>query len=258
MKALFPNWGIMKEEKRRQLRKIMGEWKTQKNWEVEEADWNDTEKGREYKNFWFYKRPKGINIDITHRCPLECPSCQRQTEFLNHGKKVHGYDLDLSDIEKLAKYYHQFNFCGQLSDPVHHPKFIEMLKILRRYDCTTSIHNASTFKSIKWYIEAFKAYPENTKWIFAIDGLPEESHKYRINQDGPKMFQILLEAKKHLHLTPSWQFIIFSYNEHNVEKAKQMAFDNGLGFIEVQSSRWSSKDDPLIPKSQKYRLDTKR
>ncbi len=72
------------------------------------------------------------------------------------------------------------------------------------------------------------------------------------------MFQILLEAKKHLHMTPSWQFIIFSYNEHNVEKAKQMAFDNGLGFIEVQSSRWLGQDDPLMPKSQKYRLDTKR
>ena len=37
-----------------------------------------------------------------------------------------------------------------------------------------------------------------------------------------------------------------------------MAFDHGLGFIEIQSSRWLSKDDPLMPKSQRYRLDSKR
>lgn len=236
----------------------MAKWRSQEEWEAEEIEWNKTEEGKKYKNFWFYKRPHGLNIDITHRCPLECPRCQRQTGFLNHGKKVHGYDLDLSDIEKLAKFYHTFDFCGQLSDPVHHPKFIEILKILRKHDCKANVHNASSAKSMKWYIEAFKAYPENAKWIFAIDGLPEESHNYRVNQDGKKMFQILLEAKKHLHITPSWQYIIFSYNEHNVEKAKQMATEHGVGFIEIQSSRWLSKNDPLMPKSQKYRLNSKR
>ena len=28
---------------------------------------------------FFNRRNKGLNIDITHRCALECPRCQRQT-----------------------------------------------------------------------------------------------------------------------------------------------------------------------------------
>jgi hypothetical protein len=42
-------------------------------------------------------------------------------------------------------------------------------------------------------------------------------------QDGEKLYKVMLESKKYLKNPPRWQYIIFSYNEHNVEKAKQMA-----------------------------------
>ena len=28
-------------------------------------------------------------------------------------------------------------------------------------------------------------------WYFALDGLPEESHKYRINQDGRQVWEVM-------------------------------------------------------------------
>jgi len=207
----------------------------------------------------FFTRPKGINIDITHRCPLECPRCPRQTVFKNNNEIVYGHDISLDDIKKVTKYFKRFDFCGQLSDPVHHPKFIEILKHL--YDNNvweTSIHNASSAKSKSWYIKAFQANP-TARWIFGIDGLPEESCLYRVNQDGEKLFNIMLESKKHLLNPPWWQFIIFSYNEHHLEQAKKMAKDNGVYFIEVQSSRWNDnpnidKIDPLRP-SKKYLIE---
>ena len=115
-----------------------------------------------------------------------------------------------------------------------------------------SIHNASSAKSKSWYIKAFKAHPD-AKWIFGIDGLPEESCLYRINQDGEKLFNIMLESKNHLNNPPYWQFIVFSYNERNLDKAKKMAEDNGLCFITTLSSRWNYKDDPYRP-SEKFKL----
>ena len=118
------------------------------------------------------------------------------------------------------------------------------------------MHNASSQKPMKWYIKAFQAHPR-AKWIFAIDGLPEESNMYRINQDGEKLYRVMLEAKKHLKQTPSWQFIVFSYNEHNLEKAKKMAVDEGLMFIVLHSSRWMGEDDPLRPKEKEYNLGYK-
>ena len=205
----------------------------------------------------FYRRSKkGINIDISNRCPLECMRCQRQTNFTLEGRKVYGRDATMDEIRKLSDYFSSFNFCGQLSDPVHHPKFVEILEYLYNKDIQVTVHNASSQKPMKWYIKAFQAHPK-AKWIFAIDGLPEESNMYRINQDGEKLYKVMLEAKKHLKQTPSWQFIVFSYNEHNLEKAKKMAVDEGLMFIVLHSSRWMGEDDPLRPKEKEYNLGYK-
>ena len=205
----------------------------------------------------FYRRSKkGINIDISNRCPLECMRCQRQTNFTLEGRKVYGRDATMDEIRKLSDYFSSFNFCGQLSDPVHHPHFVDILEYLYKKDIQVTVHNASSQKPMKWYIKAFQAHPK-AKWIFAIDGLPEESNMYRINQDGEKLYRVMLEAKKHLKQTPSWQFIVFSYNEHNLEKAKQMAIDKGLMFIVLHSSRWMSEDDPLRPKQREYNLGYK-
>ena len=205
----------------------------------------------------FYRRSKkGINIDISNRCPLECMRCQRQTNFTLEGRKVYGRDATMDEIEKLSDYFSSFNFCGQLSDPVHHPKFVEILEYLYNKNIQVTVHNASSQKPMKWYIKAFQAHPK-AKWIFAIDGLPEESNMYRINQDGKKLFEVAKEAKKHLKQTPSWQFIVFSYNEDSLEKAKQMAIDEGLMFIVLHSSRWMNEDDPLRPKQKEYNLGYK-
>ena len=205
----------------------------------------------------FYRRSKkGINIDISNRCPLECMRCQRQTNFTLEGRKVYGRDATMDEIRKLSDYFSSFNFCGQLSDPVHHPHFVDILEYLYKKDIQVTVHNASSQKPMKWYIKAFQAHPK-AKWIFAIDGLPEESNMYRINQDGEKLYRVMLEAKKHLKQTPSWQFIVFSYNEHNLEKAKKMAVDEGLMFIVLHSSRWMGEDDPLRPKEKEYNLGYK-
>ena len=106
----------------------------------------------------------------------------------------------MDEIRKLSDYFSSFNFCGQLSDPVHHPKFIEILDYLYKKDIQVTVHNASSQKPMKWYIKAFQAH-SRAKWIFAIDGLPEESNMYRINQDGEKLYRVMLEAKKHLKQT---------------------------------------------------------
>ena len=204
----------------------------------------------------FFKRSNGINIDVTFRCPLECPRCQRQ-KFKDVGKKVWGYDISLDDIRKLANYFKSFSFCGQLSDPIHHPQFIEILKLLYEKNIHVNIHNASSFKSMSWYVKAFQAHP-NAKWIFGKDGLPEESCLYRKNQDGEKLFKVMVESKKYLNKPPCWQFIIFSYNEHNIEKARTMALKHQVQFMLVQSSRWLDERDPLMPKSSLFKLNYKK
>jgi len=232
----------------------------------------------------FFNR-REILIDLSHRCALECPRCQRQQFYTGrYGNKVPGKDLPMRTLELAIKHLDQIpkdiydsetkkltrntyiGFGGQLSDPIHYPKLIETLKLCRKYNIKTRVQTASSFKPISWYIKAFEADPD-TEWQFGLDGLPEESHKYRVNQDGKKIFQVMLEGKKILTKAPIWQYIIFRYNENHQRQAKRMAKQNGLRFVLMKSSRWYSDNvltdmknkmneyDELMP-SRNNRLDT--
>ena len=193
-----------------------------------------------------------VNLDGNHRCSLLCPNCPRQTKYTNFGKKVAGKDISMKDYDKVIKHFHHINFEGQYSDPVHHPNFLKMLKKCYDNKVHATIQHASAAKPYDWYMKAFKINP-NARWRFSIDGLPKDSHKYRINQDGKKLFRIMKKCASIMKNKPSWQYIVFNYNENDIETCKQMATDIGVEFIVVKSSRWNGKDDPLMP-SKEWRL----
>jgi MoaA/NifB/PqqE/SkfB family radical SAM enzyme len=195
---------------------------------------------------FFNRKHRNINIDITYRCPLECLRCGRQTSFRNNGLRVPGEDMSIDDFNKITDHFPGVSFCGQYSDPIHHPKFIDMLDICREKNIETEVHVASSLKPKEFYIDAFKSNPD-AKWIFGIDGLPEESHKYRIHQDGKKLYEIMLESKNYLKVKPIWQYIIFKYNQKHVNIAMKIARENGVNFIIINSSRWTGPKDTLRP-----------
>lgn len=205
-----------------------------------------------YRDKLFFTRDSGenpgVNVDLSARCGLECSRCQRQT-YYDNSKEIPGHDLTIEDFMKITDMFKTINFCGQLSDPVHNKYFIDILRLCKTKNVGGTIHNASSLKSKEWYIEAFKAHPD-MRWIFGIDGLPKDSCMYRINQDGEKLFDIMLESKKHLKTIPVWQYIIFSYNENDIDEAKQIAKDNGVKFNLNYSSKWFTEDDSLRPKNK--------
>ena len=107
------------------------------------------------------------------------------------------------------------------------------------------IATAATSKKHKkdWYIKAFEANPE-AKWTFGIDGLPDESCMYRINQDGVHLYEMMkLGANKGCNIV--WQYIIFNYNQDHIEQARQMASDEGIKFRLSKSGRWDNEGDVM-------------
>jgi hypothetical protein len=68
----------------------------------------------------------------------------------------------------------------------------------------------------------------------------------------------MLESRKYLKVAPIWQYIVFAYNENNIEEAKKIATSHGIKFMIVTSSRWKKDTfDPLMPTNPKYRLPPK-
>jgi MoaA/NifB/PqqE/SkfB family radical SAM enzyme len=147
---------------------------------------------------------RSINLDITYRCTLECPKCLRRVVPTNNLD-----DLSLENFKKIIKHFDQIEFCGQISDPIFHPQFIEFLKLTTNK--RVFVHTAASHKSMDWYMDAFSAN-KNAIWEFGIDGLPQDSHKYRINQNGEYLFKVM-KAGVELGNDIRWQYIIFKYNE---------------------------------------------
>tara|TARA_B100000212_G_scaffold299031_1_gene243539 strand:- start:532 stop:1152 length:621 start_codon:yes stop_codon:yes gene_type:complete len=192
-----------------------------------------------------------INLDITHRCTLQCQRCNRAI-FAARGQKVPGEDMTMENFKKVIDYFEEVYFCGQISDPIFHPQFIEFLKLLKGRK--TVVHTAASHKKEEWYRKAFEANTE-AYWTFGIDGLPKDSHKYRKNQDGEHLFKMACMAAK-MGLLVKWQYLIFSYNENNIEEARQLAKDNNL-ILELQKSSRFWEGDPLMPKNKEYYIERK-
>ena len=181
---------------------------------------------------------RSINIDITHRCTLECQKCLRRSIPTNNLG-----DLSMKAFKKIINHFEQIEFCGQISDPIFHPQFIEFLKLTN--DKRVFVHTAASHKPMDWYMEAFDAN-KSAIWEFGIDGLPKDSHKYRINQDGEYLFEVMKAGKSNGN-DIRWQYIIFKYNENDIPEAIELARKNKIPLQVNKSSRWVEPNDPYKP-----------
>ena len=198
---------------------------------------------------------KEINLDISYICTLQCPRCRRQG-IKGTGFSIEGQNLSLEGFKKIAKYFtNTINFCGQLSDPIFNPHFIEFLKITKEYNTKkVIISTAASSKKHKqeWYEKSFEANPK-ALWRFGLDGKPEDSSKYRIGQDGPFLWEMMkIGAKRGIRI--EWQCIVFAYNENYLDELKIMAKDNNIKFRPMYSSRWGGEDfnKKFQPKNKEY------
>ena len=180
-----------------------------------------------------------LNIDAGPKCTLQCSACAR-TRFRKNNQRIPGKDLTPEQFKKIIKYFKRVSFCGTFSDPIFNIHFIEILKICRDENIFTEVHTAASHKPEKWYQEAFLANI-NANWIFGIDGLPKDSHKYRVNQDGEFLFDMML-LNKYLGSKPEWQYIVFDYNKDDIEEAKKIAKQHKLKFMLILSKRPVSKE----------------
>ena len=198
----------------------------------------------------FSFRHKILNIENSPRCTLQRPSCNRTKFKIKYGQNLPlpGSDITPEQLKKCWKYFNQISFCGQHSDPIFGQHFIEMLKICKDSNVFTEVHTAASHKPETWWREAFLANT-NARWSFGIDGPPELSHLYRINQDGVHLFNMMCLAKE-LGIDAHWQYLVFSYNENDIERCRELAQSKGIKIYFKLSAR--DAPDGFAPINKKY------
>jgi len=193
-----------------------------------------------------------VNLDIGFRCTLECPMCARQQDFKGI-RPIPGKDLTIEEYQKIIDFFPEVTMCGQISDPIFNPNFPTFIKMSAEAGTDLKVNTAASQRKEKWYNDVFDSFGKGG-WVFGIDGLPEESHKYRINQDGVHLFNMMkLCASKGIQAR--WQYIVFRYNENHIDEARSMAKDIGVQFEVNLSSRFNGPDDPYRPLNPKYWID---
>jgi MoaA/NifB/PqqE/SkfB family radical SAM enzyme len=177
---------------------------------------------------------KQIHLEITNNCQASCPMCNRNINsgIANPLIKVRDWTLDqfktimnTDVLDQIDSYY----FCGNFGDPILNNDLVEMCKWTSAIAPTVrvSIHTNGGARNTYWWKSLAKALPAEHAVLFALDGLADTHHLYRV---GTKFETVINNATAFINAggTAEWVFIKFKHNEHQVEQARVLA--DKLGF----------------------------
>ena len=190
-------------------------------------------------------------------CNALCYGCAR-TESANFNtkrplipdKKVLGLDI-------LEKIFTEFttvtalDFCGTVDDPFMHPEFNEILELaLHSGIKQVWIHTNGSIRSTEYWQHSARILKQFDyhEVKFSVDGLRDTNHLYRQRTNFDRIMenaQAFIDAGGNA----CWQYLVFPWNAHQVEEAKELSADMGFhAFIHrhdrsiVASKNWNIED----------------
>ena len=188
---------------------------------------------------------KQIHLEITNNCQASCPMCNRN---INGGLdnpliKIRNWTFDefitiISPevLNQIDSYY----FCGNFGDPILNNDLIKMCAWSKVTAPTVrvTIHTNGGARNTDWWRVLAQALPEDHRVVFALDGLEDTHHLYRV---GTKYETVIENARAFIEAggKAEWVFIKFKHNEHQVEEAQRRSIELGFkSFILKNSSRF--------------------
>jgi MoaA/NifB/PqqE/SkfB family radical SAM enzyme len=202
-----------------------------------------------------YNIARRLHIELGTRCNLSCTGCAR-TKIINHGKDING-DWRLYPEWKIGDIGHEtmkhllapgnnikhLFFNANFSDPIYCGHLFETLDYINTLQNRPVLQfstNASG-RSPNWWREFASKFRKGDKIDFAIDGLQDTNHLYRINAKWNSIWNgvnAFLEEKKRLgfNLQVTWRFLVFKHNVHQIKEAKELSEKLGMRFKLIKAA----------------------
>jgi MoaA/NifB/PqqE/SkfB family radical SAM enzyme len=195
---------------------------------------------------------EGIHIELTNKCTLKCSRCARTTFIEKFGtKKWKNFDIDHDDLMSFLDIDltgMSVYLCGNYGDPIYHNDIIGIVKSLKLKNANISIVTNGSYKTEKWWKLLTAELTSSDEIAFSIDGLPNNFTQYRTNADWPSI-EIAIKTVVLSNVKTSWRYIPFSFNENDINSARDFALSSGIDeFIITPSDRWI-ENDWLKPKN---------
>jgi len=200
-------------------------------------------------------KPLKLTIEPTNMCHLKCPLCPTGLGIAERDF----CELDIDLLKRLIDELGDYIFFVDLfnwGEPLFSKNLEEFLRILNKKHISTTI---STNLSVKISEERIKKIISSglNHIIVSLDGASKDSYnEYRRGGN----FDLVIENMKRFVAirdkinsnTPyiTWQFLIFRFNEHEINKAQRMAKEIGVDRIWFQRACLDEGDFKISEKDR--------
>ncbi|MCR5260414.1 MAG: radical SAM protein [Candidatus Gastranaerophilales bacterium] len=196
--------------------------------------------------------PKKIRLEASTVCQLQCPQCYmvRNKEKVKTTGCKNGF-LKFENFKKLVDEYTfeeiELSNSGEI---FLNPDLVKIIEYGYKKGIVLTAQNGVNLNNLsEEQAEALVKYHFDSITV-SIDGAsPEVYKKYRVNGDFNQVINNIKKIQKYQEKYKSnyplieWKFIIFGHNEHEIEKAKQMAKE--LGVEIVFERQWDDSFSPV-------------
>lgn len=183
-----------------------------------------------------YDDIRSVHIELSSNCQAKCPMCMRNRRGGVENPNLKINDITFENFKKVIsqdfiKQLNKILACGNYGDPILNNDLISIVEYIAYENpkINLMIHTNGSARSKSWWKSLANKMPKNHLVYFALDGLEDTQHIYRI---GTSYNKIIENAKSFIDSggNAAWVFIRFKHNQHQVEEARQRAKD--LGFTE--------------------------
>lgn len=193
----------------------------------------------------FYPNVSIVEIENSTICNARCPQCLREelgTESGAFDQEYLSTDFFKNCIpDDVYKGLTRIHFGGTLGDPCAAPNFLEVIDVIKSKnpDLQITISTNGGLKNQEWWESLALKLSETDRVLFAIDGLEDTNHIYRVNVHWNNLLKNVNTFIK-AGGNAGWQYIVFRHNEHQIDQAREMAEKlNFKEFILKKTHRFS-------------------
>jgi len=184
-----------------------------------------------------------VTLEPTSRCTLACPRCARTDLLEKFGTR--GLTIADLDPEHVLEFFDRpieyFYLGGTYGDPIIHPRLADLVISCKAHAPRVVINTSGSGRNSDWWKKFVEVLTPDDEIEFAIDGIPSNFTQYRVNANWEQIEDAIKQCVGRVKTT--WKYIPFSYNENDVDTAKQISVNLGMDQFNVEpSDRWIEND----------------
>jgi len=186
-----------------------------------------------------------FDFALTTYCQAKCRSCARTNP--STGEQADWLELKHMDLDVFKRVlsqskniqYDWIQFCGELGDPMMHPKVEDFIVEANKY-VTTMIHVNTNggLRNPDWYARMARDYPR-LRIKFGVDGTDHDTNwLYREGVDWQRAMDNMTAWFTNGG-AGAWHFLIFDWNWHQIPEAVDIAKKIGAPLeFKINNRQW--------------------